>query len=412
MPMFDQRQGPSERSGRSASRQDKAAATRPPTPLQGLLAAQNTAGNTAVVQMLRKAGHGFAQHTHGAGCGHDAGTGGGAGARTSAPGAKGSAGAPPVQRVAKESVYQPDASEQSAQVPDLPQELVAAIGQAQTAAQRRAVLQQLLTYIMGRFDQLNVSGLLTGDQAGLLENLYQRVQVGYSHTRPGAMAHTQEQLGRATGAQIDSPPIVITVYRSAFDGGAAQLYSTLRHELIHAVQRSMVPDEGQAAATDDVMFEDLYEPATGVPTRNSLQLPLQEIETHVWELTHAGETGIDGGYAADTVTYLLQYAQQLTQGVARVTADQFAYWVNYLARAVGMLTDAASVIGDPNVSAQLQQAAAALQAAINNRSGSGGSGKRGSKRSGGGGSGGSGSGGKRSGGSSSGKRHRSRRTAA
>ncbi|MFI6033122.1 DUF4157 domain-containing protein [Streptomyces sp. NPDC051315] len=43
--------------------------------LQGLLALQGTAGNTAVVQLLRQAGHPWAQerHEHGPGCGHPAG---------------------------------------------------------------------------------------------------------------------------------------------------------------------------------------------------------------------------------------------------------------------------------------------------------------------------------------------------
>ncbi|WP_438297233.1 eCIS core domain-containing protein [Streptomyces sp. HUAS TT7] len=42
------------------------------TPSQGLLALQSTAGNAAVVQMLRQAGHAWAQetHQHTAGCGH------------------------------------------------------------------------------------------------------------------------------------------------------------------------------------------------------------------------------------------------------------------------------------------------------------------------------------------------------
>lgn len=385
MPVFRHRQEPSERSGRAAPRQGTTA-TRPTTPL---LAAQNAAGNTAVVQMLRQAGHNFAP---------------------SAP--KASADAQPVQRVAKQSVQQPDPEHQSARVPDLPRVLTDAIGRAHSADARTAVLRQLLDYILERFNDLHIYGALNEDQTGLLQNLYERVQVIYSDANSGAMAHTEEQLGQATGAQIDSPPIVITVYADAFNGGAAQLYSTMRHELIHAAQRSMVPDEGQAAATDDVMFEDLYEADTGVDTRHTLQLPLQEIETHVWELTHAGETGIEAGYRGDTVTYLLQYAQALTAGVNAATDKQFTYWVNYLVNAVGLLTEAAAVTDSRNAR-RLQQAAAALQNAINNRSGSGGSSKRGgSKRSGGG----SGGGGKRSGGSGSGsgsgRRKRSRRTAA
>lgn len=390
MPVFDHRQGPSERSGRAASRQSTAAATRPATPL---LAAQNAAGNTAVVQMLRQAGHSFAQHTHGAGRGQEAGA-----------GAKASADALPVQRVAKQSVQQPTPEYQSAEVPDLPRALTEALNNARTAAERRIVLHQMLQYLLERFTDLSAFGMLSGDQEGLLENLRERVQVTYSHTRPGEMAVTRERLDLATGEQIDSPPIVITVYRDAFDGGVAQLYSVMRHELIHAAQRSMVPDEGRASADDDVMFEDLYEPGTGVPTRNTLQLPLQEIETHVWELTHADETGVQGGYRADTVTYLLEYAETLTTGVSRATGAQFSYWVNYLIKAVRLLLEAADVVTDAQSARRIRRAAERLQNAIDSRLGSGGGSKSGSKRSGGSG-GGSGSG-------SSSKRRRSRRTAA
>ncbi|MFF5767179.1 DUF4157 domain-containing protein [Streptomyces tanashiensis] len=44
----------------------------PPTPAAGLLALQNSAGNAAVVQMLREADHAWTQdaHHHGPGCGH------------------------------------------------------------------------------------------------------------------------------------------------------------------------------------------------------------------------------------------------------------------------------------------------------------------------------------------------------
>ncbi|MFC8506836.1 DUF4157 domain-containing protein [Streptomyces sp. NPDC057411] len=48
--------------------------TAPEAPLQRLLALQGTAGNAAVVQLLRQTGHapaGREQHQHGAGCGHE-----------------------------------------------------------------------------------------------------------------------------------------------------------------------------------------------------------------------------------------------------------------------------------------------------------------------------------------------------
>ncbi|MBD0741325.1 hypothetical protein BG418_07460 [Streptomyces sp. CBMA152] len=55
--------------GRTSARKP---ATGDRTPLGGILALQATAGNAAAVQMLRAAGHSWAQeqHQHGAGCGH------------------------------------------------------------------------------------------------------------------------------------------------------------------------------------------------------------------------------------------------------------------------------------------------------------------------------------------------------
>jgi hypothetical protein len=61
------------RSGNAARGPEPAPATRGPAlSASSLLALQRSAGNTAVVQMLRQAGHPWAQeqHQHGAGCGH------------------------------------------------------------------------------------------------------------------------------------------------------------------------------------------------------------------------------------------------------------------------------------------------------------------------------------------------------
>ncbi|MFJ4620037.1 hypothetical protein [Streptomyces sp. NPDC088812] len=57
--------------GRSPARTTrKAPSPGDTTPSRALLAQQGAAGNAAVVQMLRQSGHSWAQHQHGAGCGH------------------------------------------------------------------------------------------------------------------------------------------------------------------------------------------------------------------------------------------------------------------------------------------------------------------------------------------------------
>ncbi|MFG2632303.1 DUF4157 domain-containing protein [Streptomyces sp. NPDC048473] len=65
----DQARSAEARKGRAPARQPQAASR---TPLPGLLALQSTVGNAAVVQMLRRAGHPWAQerHQHGADCNH------------------------------------------------------------------------------------------------------------------------------------------------------------------------------------------------------------------------------------------------------------------------------------------------------------------------------------------------------
>jgi hypothetical protein len=259
-----------------------------------------------------------------------------------------------VQRVVKASIPQPGAAEQSAVVPDLPAALVQQIQAAGTADERRQVLAALTNYVWAQL----------GSQA---EDLQARVVPTYVNraTGPGgALALTHEQLG--TG-DPDSPPIRLSIYRGAFDRGPAVLYSTLRHELIHAMQRSMVPDEGEASAEDEFMFENLYPPnELGPATRNTLQLPLQEIETHVWELVHAAETGVDQAYRTETVEWLIRYTDNLIGGIRGATADQFSYWRHYLTRAESLLAEAAAAL-DEDAAAQVNAAAGRLAAAIAGR---------------------------------------------
>lgn len=290
-----------------------------PAPHQ-VLTAQQLAGNTAVGRSLDdRAGTGAAPAT--------------------------------VQRAVDASLPQPGGAEQSATVPDLPATLVQQIQAARNASDRQAALVALADYVWHRL------GTETAELQGRVVPTYVNRATGPG----GAMALTQEQLG--TGDQ-DSPPITLRVYRDAFDRGPAVLYSTLRHELIHAMQRSMVPDEGEASATDEFMFENLYPPPElGPATRNTLQLPMQEIETHVWELVHADETGVDQPYRTETVDWLVTYTGNLVTGVGGATAEQFAYWHNYLERAERLLTEAAAVL-DEDAAAQVTAAAGRLSAAI------------------------------------------------
>jgi hypothetical protein len=69
--MYEQESAKSDGAGKAArSRRSEQAL---PQQVQGLLGLQRSAGNAAVVQMLRQSGHSWAQpeqHQHSAGCGH------------------------------------------------------------------------------------------------------------------------------------------------------------------------------------------------------------------------------------------------------------------------------------------------------------------------------------------------------
>lgn len=236
-----------------------------------------------------------------------------------------------MQRIAKAkgNISQPDASLASAVVPDLPQTRVAQIQGANDKTSRQTVLTELLDFL---------------DAQGVVDDRARTDVVYDDQQHPTSNAVTQ-----AVGTG-DNDPVRITVYKNAFDSGPAVLYSTLRHELIHAGQRQLVPDDTQAEATDDYMHDDLLDQAPGngtLYTKDDLELPLQEIETHTWELLHASQTGVNTNqdYMDSTVNDLVRYAVTLIHTVyndQKLLDDAFAYWRNYLDKAVAMLGEADS----------------------------------------------------------------------
>ncbi|MEU5847950.1 eCIS core domain-containing protein [Saccharopolyspora shandongensis] len=171
----------------------------------------------------------------------------------------------PVQRDVTAKIPQPDVAERSEVVPDLPATLVQQIQAARTSNQRKQILGALTNYVWTQLRTENNQDL---------QDLQARVKPTYVHSAgpSNSLAITKEQLDEG---DPDRPPISLSIYRGAFDRGPAVLYSVLRHELIHAKQRSMVPDAGAASDTDKFMFENLYPPDDlGPDTRYTLQLPL------------------------------------------------------------------------------------------------------------------------------------------
>mgnify|MGYP000906775852 FL=1 len=158
-------------------------------------------------------------------------------------------------------------------------------------------------------------GLLENEDPDALEFRYS------AHGGHGNMALT-ELVPNAEGRIEDNAPIRITFYPDAFAQGPGVLYSTFRHELIHAGQRSLTPnseDDEEAPGTsldDDYIHDDLYEPLNTLEGRAkvnpNMQLPLQELETHSWEIMNAQRTGVGPDYTWTTIYYMIEYQKKLS----------------------------------------------------------------------------------------------------
>jgi hypothetical protein len=215
-----------------------------------------------------------------------------------------------VQKSSKDSIEQPDESEASDQVPDLPKDLVMKISKSKKRGDRQAVLEEILAYLDGKaaIDEIN------------------RTEIKYVDSDKPERAVT------VIAGTKDDDPVRITFYRGAFESPSI-LYSVFRHELIHVGQRLLVPDEEGADMKDKLMHENIYDEGVGALTTKSLQLPLQEIEAHVWEIDHAEETGITGEYNAETVVYLIDYVDKLIKAIQDETLvpdDAYEYWKGYI----------------------------------------------------------------------------------
>jgi hypothetical protein len=246
---------------------------------------------------------------------------------------------PPVQRAALGSIGQPAANLASAIVPDLPATLVTKIQNANTTDLRTEVLKELLGH-------LKTQGALDTD----------KTRIRYLPQISGNAAVTEIMGGR------DNSTIRITVYQNGFDAGPADLYSTVRHELIHVGQRHLAPDETVSSAADGFIHENIYDTGVGTPTTGSIQLQMQEIETHSWEIIHRAETGIQAAYLNQTVTDMTNYAQQLINAIPGLPISTFMYWRPYLDKAAGYLTAAYNSHADAVIQTREQALTAAIAA--------------------------------------------------
>lgn len=225
---------------------------------------------------------------------------------------------PVVQRVnALGSIEQPAGEDDKAasdEVPDLTKELVLQITNAKKAAERRDALTALMNYLKGKIDVPDA------------------VQWKYIHRNNENLATTLAIPKHGEQTLEPDGPIEITVYKGAFDQGPAVLYSTLRHELIHAAQRAMAPDaeeDGGASVDDGFIHEDIENKLNVKNSENGgktaeikrLQVTMQEIETYSWEIVHHEETGISNEYYDTTVAGLKDFTADLDEIVSGIIDD-------------------------------------------------------------------------------------------
>lgn len=209
------------------------------------------------------------------------------------------------------------------------------------------------------------------------------------------------------GATVAQPPVGngyetvdVYVYSGAFDSPST-LYSVLRHELIHVAQYAKWPADEKTRTTNsdpymyvyskdhitdailtsqredasEVMQEQDPEVQESVTIVTDLQSALQEIETHVWELKHAKDIGVDSNYNNETLHYLGDYVKKLASSVSNLKEDaylsKYEHWKGYIDQAItlikGLSNNLASEQFNQVYVEQLFSSMDVLEKAVNNK---------------------------------------------
>lgn len=155
-----------------------------------------------------------------------------------------------------------------------------------------------------------------------------------------------------------NPLTNIKISKLAFDAGAPVVYSTIRHELIHAEQLKGVENKPGGNTDPDTADAVNYEDRTritqmsapppkrrkGVSSSSSrkttstdrVRVALQEIETHVWEIEQSAETGATTNvpFMQSRVKALDDNYQTLCLNAVAITKPQTRNrWRDYIRRA-------------------------------------------------------------------------------
>ena len=147
----------------------------------------------------------------------------------------------------------------------------------------------------------------------------------------------------------------VDIYSAAFDAGPAVVYSTIRHELIHAEQYRQASATPKPS-TDTFFYEERGasgQVLKGQGAEFAVKAALSEIETYAWEIAHAGETGVEKEHLVGTKlpgkteTFKEQRIKELTvlYGNLIKFSDELSYdkqqkWSAYILRAKSLAESA------------------------------------------------------------------------
>ncbi|WP_435845740.1 eCIS core domain-containing protein [Streptomyces exfoliatus] len=268
-----------------------------------------------------------------------------------------------IQRLATEEINPPADQARAREVPELSEGLVEQIRNATTATQRTEVLRTLFNHVF--------------------QELYSRASEDdrkfYDGVHPDTIPieYIDEAAGPAAAVALtetdEEGNIKMSFCRNAF-ASPAILYSTIRHEFIHVAQRSGAPDEDLAKKSDSLIFQLAFK-GSGY---REVQIPMQEIETHVWELVNAQRTGIatDQGHMEETEDWLARYANDLLKGVEkhRTVAEghkkfegSLGYWKGYIEKTLETLDRGIAVMTNETHRNKAITKREAIEINLNNR---------------------------------------------
>jgi hypothetical protein len=216
----------------------------------------------------------------------------------------------------------------SKEVPDLTNDLFNKIEVVIEKGQSKGINEQREKVLELLRDYLESTGVFNQDVLNILNIRYQK----------GSPPKGYEKALALTWVPTKGPnkhKILIDVYKGAYETPSI-LYSVLRHELVHAAQRTAWPDETKKKNTDKYLY---WDPDGNF---NEFQNPLAETEAYATEIDQLGNTGLntstkpaDVRYRDATLTHLTSSAEDLITHLPGV--KELEGWLGYLDKALSFV---------------------------------------------------------------------------